>query len=201
MVYSDALTLFAFDDDFHLGVLSSAFHWWWAVTYASTLRTDIRYTATDCFETFPLPVEDAFIPTIARELDQQRREVMDRRREGLTSTYHRVHDHEERSADIERLREVHRELDHAVANAYTWSDLSFVHDFYPTRQGERFTVGPASRTELLDRLLELNHERHAAEAASGPQPASGRAGRAGRSSRRRVQNATPLWDPDQYEEG
>ena len=41
------------------------------------------------------------------------------------------------------------------------------HDFHDTRQGVRYTLGPATRTELLDRLLELNHERAAAEAAAG----------------------------------
>ncbi len=31
----------------------------------------------------------------------------------------------------------------------------------------RFTISDAARVEILDRLLELNHERHAAEVASG----------------------------------
>ena len=49
------LVVFAYDDDGHFGLLSSGFHWWWAVTHASTMRTDIRYTPTDCFETFAQP--------------------------------------------------------------------------------------------------------------------------------------------------
>ena len=40
----------------HFGLLSSGIHWWWAVTHASTMReADIRYTPTDCFETFVQP--------------------------------------------------------------------------------------------------------------------------------------------------
>jgi hypothetical protein len=31
----------------------------------------------------------------------------------------------------------------------------------------RFTVSPGANGELLDRLLELNHERYAAEVAAG----------------------------------
>ncbi len=31
----------------------------------------------------------------------------------------------------------------------------------------RFTVSPSAKDELLDRLLELNHERYAAEVAAG----------------------------------
>jgi len=53
IVYAHALGVFAYDDDAHFGLLSSGFHWWWAVTRASTLETRVRYTPTDCFETFP----------------------------------------------------------------------------------------------------------------------------------------------------
>ena len=41
------------------------------------------------------------------------------------------------------------------------------HGFHDTRQGVRYTVGPMVRQEILDRLLELNHERYAAEQRSG----------------------------------
>ena len=56
IVISEATVAFAYDDDPHFGLLSSAFHWWWAVSRTSTIRNDVRYTATDCFETFPQPV-------------------------------------------------------------------------------------------------------------------------------------------------
>ncbi len=36
-----------------------------------------------------------------------------------------------------------------------------------TAQGTRFTVGPEARIEVLDRLLELNHERHVEELRLG----------------------------------
>jgi hypothetical protein len=101
--------------------------------------------------------------------------------QGLTATYNRVHDPRERSEDIAELRRLHVELDHAVAVAYGWEDLPLDHDFYETRQGVRYTLGLATRTEMLDRLLELNHERAAAESGLVPQ-------RPGRSGGRR---ATP----------
>ncbi len=53
--FADTVVVFAYDDDFHFGVLTSALHWWWVIQYASTMRTDIRYTPTDVFETFPQP--------------------------------------------------------------------------------------------------------------------------------------------------
>jgi len=54
-VFADVIVVFAYDDDGHFGLLTSGFHWWWTVTHASTMRTDIRYTPTDCFETFAQP--------------------------------------------------------------------------------------------------------------------------------------------------
>jgi hypothetical protein len=167
MVYSDAVVVFAYDDDAHLGILSSAFHWWWAVTRASTMRTDLRYTPTDCFETFPQPDPTDDVARVAKALDEHRRAMMLERWEGLTKTYNRVHDSEEDASDVVRLRELHVELDHAVAAAYGWTDLGLDHDFHDTPQGRRFTVGPATRVEILDRLLELDHERYREEVAAG----------------------------------
>jgi hypothetical protein len=62
-------------------------------------------------------------------------------------------------------------LDLAVSGAYGWGDLQLDHGFHDTPQGTRYTIGPAARTEVLDRLLELNHERHVAELA-GAVPAN-----------------------------
>jgi len=61
------------------------------------------------------------------------------------------------------LREIHRAIDHATFAAYGWTDLDPVHDHLDTRQGVRWTIDPTTRQEMLDRLLELNHERYAAE--------------------------------------
>jgi hypothetical protein len=91
---------------------------------------------------------------------------MIRRDEGLTKTYNRVSDADEHATDIVELRRLHVELDRAVADAYGWSDLVLDHDFQSTRFGPRYTVGPVTQTEILDRLLELNHGRYAAEQAS-----------------------------------
>ena len=76
--------------------------------------------------------------------------------------------------DIATFRTLHVEMDHAVAAAYGWSDLALDHGFHETKQGVRFTVSPTARQEILDRLLELNHARYAAEqAAAGEGKAAG----------------------------
>lgn len=166
-VFAHTVYVFAYEDNAHFGLLSSAFHYWWAITQASTLETRIRYTPTDCFETFVQPELTGAVGQAGAALDVYRRPLMLDRSEGLTATYNRVHDAKEESSDIAELRRLHVELDHAVAVAYGWEDLPLDHDFWETRQGMRYTVSPEARVELLDRLLELNHERYAEEVRLG----------------------------------
>lgn len=89
------------------------------------------------------------------------------RQEGLTKTYNRFHDPDESADDIAMLRRLHTEMDAAVAAAYGWPDLDLGHGFHATKQGTRYTISEAARREVLDRLLALNHERHAEEVAAG----------------------------------
>jgi hypothetical protein len=161
------LNVFVYEDYARFAILTSAFHWWWAITQASTLETRIRYAPSDCFDTFPQPLTTPSIETAGLALDTHRRQLMLDRWEGLTATYNRVHNPKEETADIAELRRLHVALDHAVAAAYGWEDLELDHDFWETRQGIRFTVSPDARGELLDRLLELNHARYAEEVRSG----------------------------------
>ena len=48
---------------------------------------------------------------------------MVRNNEGLTKTYNRFHDPNERSPEILKLRELHDAMDRAVLDAYGWTDL------------------------------------------------------------------------------
>lgn len=47
-----------------------------------------------------------------------------------------------------------------VAHAYGWVDLDIECGFHQTPQGLRYTFTPAVQAEILDRILELNHDRH-----------------------------------------
>ena len=89
------------------------------------------------------------------------------RHEGLTKTYNRFHDSDETSADIQKLRQLHVEMDNAVAAAYGWTDLELDHGFHDTKQGVRYTISEPARREVLQRLLKLNHERYAEEVKQG----------------------------------
>jgi hypothetical protein len=88
-------------------------------------------------------------------------------RDGLTATCNRFHDPDETSADIQKLRDLHVEMDRAVAAAYGWTDLELGHGFHETKQGVRFTISEPARREVLARLLTLNHERYNDEVKQG----------------------------------
>ena len=92
---------------------------------------------------------------------------MQARREGLTKTYNRFHDPKETAEDIRELRRLHVDMDNAVAAVYGWTDLDLGHGFHETKQGLRFTISEPARREILDRLLQLNHERYEEEVRQG----------------------------------
>ena len=166
LVFSHATGVFAYEDDGHLALLSSAFHYWWAITYASTMRTDVRYTPSDVFDTFPQPEITSRLATAGEALEAHRRPLMLDRQLGLTSVYHEVHASDVRDPAVEDLRELHIEIDRAVAEAYGWDDLPLEHGFHDTRQGVRFTISGSAREVILRKLLELNHRRHDEEVAA-----------------------------------
>lgn len=171
VIFSHSAVVFITEDSADLGVLSSAFHQHWAFRYGSAMKTDLRYIASRCFETFPQPARVGAawerVREVAAELERIRADVMMQTSAGLTRTYNRVNTANIHEAEVVSIREAHVALDHAVRDAYGWFDLELDHGHWETPQGIRFTVSPAAKDELLDRLLELNHQRHAEEVAAG----------------------------------
>lgn len=166
-VFMHKVVVFAYDDYAHFGLLSSTMHWLWAVKYTSTLGSAPNYSPSDVFDTLAQPSELALLAAAGERLHLARARLMLGTGEGLTKVYGRMHARGERHPEIEDLRRLHIDLDDKVASSYGWNDVNLDHGFHPTSQGERFTISPAAQEEILDRLLELNHERHAAEVAGG----------------------------------
>ena len=167
-VLSEKIVVFAYDDHFHFGLLTSGFHYRWAVRYSSSLRTDTNYAPSDVFDTFPQPPYSTSVKSAGEALDKHRSKLMTGSALGLTSVYNLLHDSTVSSNEVQRLRELHVELDLAVRGAYGWSGLELEHGFHAVRgQGVRFTFSPPVAGEVLDRLLALNKERYEAEVAAG----------------------------------
>ena len=118
VVFSDATIVIVSDQLDMFAAVQSTIHESWVRKYASTLETRLRYTPSDCFETYPFPELPAssnqHLAILGETYHEHRRQMMLARQEGLTTTYNRFHNSDERAADIARLRELHVEMDRAV---------------------------------------------------------------------------------------
>jgi|GEM_PF-1274526 len=186
-VFANSLNVFCSDDNSLLGALQSNVHEIWAKVLGSTMKDDLRYTVTDCFQSFPTVIarehDNYLVSAVARYLDV-RSTVMEQTKLGLTETYNRFHNPLDRKPDIVELRRFHAEMDDAVLRAYSWNDLAdmaratsedgaaprFLHrtDEPEFAYQERYHWPAWFRDRVLARLLELNRTR-AAEEAKSPQ--------------------------------
>jgi hypothetical protein len=174
-------------------IVQSTIHEVWARKYSGALKQDLRYSPSKCFDTFPFPARlwqtaNPALAAIGERYHEERRALMRHLWLGLTDLYNLFHNPALTPALVAKvskqpdaiaaagyqgildLRTRHRELDQAVLTAYGWADLALGHDFHtidtlPENDRIRYTISPAARKELLRRLLALNHERAAAEAA------------------------------------
>ncbi|MBK7534261.1 MAG: hypothetical protein IPI49_02605 [Myxococcales bacterium] len=56
-VFSHKLFVFPLPSFTHFAVLQSRLHVAWTWLLSSTMKTDLNYSASECFETFPFPPE------------------------------------------------------------------------------------------------------------------------------------------------
>jgi hypothetical protein len=127
VIPTEQVIILRYQDHAQFATLESRPHELWARFFASSMKDDLRYTPSDCFETFPFPsdfetssdVEDA-----GQAYYDHRAALMVARNEGMTKIYNRFHDRSETSPDIQRLRELHAAMDRAVLEAYGWHDLA-----------------------------------------------------------------------------
>lgn len=166
-VFSDLIVVFSVNGMENFGILQSTIHTVWLEQLSSSMRTDVRYTPSTCLHTFPFPLFSSGIASTATRYEAHRATLMRETQVGLTETYGRFHDSSDLDPKMRKLRDCHLEMDRLVADAYGWDDLDLAHGFYETKQGTRFTISESTRREVLARLLKLNHDRYAEEAARG----------------------------------
>lgn len=179
-IFANAIVVIALEFDQALTVLQSRVHEVWARLLSSSMKDDLRYAPTDCFQTFPMPPgfrDNAALEAIATRYLNHRAGLMKARQEGLTKTYNRFHNPLDAADDIETLRRLHAEMDDVVLRAYGWDDLADLcapgAEFAPrflteedepefAYQNRLFWPAPF-RDKVLARLLALNKERAEAE--------------------------------------
>ena len=186
-VFSDALYVFTTDRWDLFAVVQSTLHEVWARKYSGSLKQDLRYSPSKCFDTFAFPAgllqtPNLVLTKLGERYHNHRKELMQSLWLGLTKTYNLFHDRDlsigkvaqvsKKDANtsaigleaLNELRLMQVSLDIAVRDAYDWQDLDLEHDFHevetlPENDRVRFTIGPAARHEVLKRLLAENHAR------------------------------------------
>lgn len=158
------LVAIALDDPYYLGVLSSNIHMVWALVSGSDLGGNTPvYVKSRSFEPFPFPnattQQHARICDLAEQLDAHRKRqqvanptltltdlynVVEKLRAGESLTTKEQTINKMGLASV--VLSLHQQIDAAVADAYGWP-----HDL--------------PESEILNRLVRLNHERAAEEAA------------------------------------
>ncbi len=196
-IFADSLVVFSMESYAAFCVLQSQSHEFWARFLGSSMKDDLRYTSSDCFDTFPFPSDfesDESLEDAGRTYDTYRAKILVNEDIGLTALYNRFHDPHEQSEGILELRRLHSLMDGAVLRAYGWDDLAesarceFLLDYEeeeddadagppvagnPTRKRGtkkkpwRLRWPDEFRDEVLARLLELNEQRHQEELLAG----------------------------------
>lgn len=146
-IFAENLYVFPLDHYAAFAVLQSRIHETWARLLSSSMKTDLRYTASDCFDTFPFPDPCPKTPipaleSIGQELYEARARFMLNTQQGLTKTYNAL-----KSGKLPALARLHEDLDRAVLDAYGWSDLHVP----PYDATDR-----AWELEIIARLYQLN---------------------------------------------
>ncbi len=148
---SDAADIFAFEDDYSMGILTSSAHGAWAWAQGSTLKGDLRYTPSSVFMTFPWP--DPVSEDQRKSIGGAGRNIIERRQEicaqdglGLTNLYNSVEE-----GAYQDMKALHLKLDEAVAEVYQWPKAVAHND-----------------DEMVQRLLKLNREIAAGERTYDP---------------------------------
>lgn len=161
-VFAETLYVFPLDDHARFAVLQSRVHEAWARLLSSSLMNDLRYAASDCFETFPFPPDDAPGPSSAVErageaLYEARARYLAETGLGLTKAYNALKGPDNDDPGVARLRELHETMDRAVLDAYGWEDLE-VPPYVPATEADRRAL-ERFEGEIIDRLFLLNAER------------------------------------------
>ncbi|MBL0196883.1 MAG: hypothetical protein IPQ09_22180 [Myxococcales bacterium] len=190
-IFSHALYVFPLEPYTSFAVLQSRIHEPWARLLSSSMKTDLRYSASDCFATFPFPRPDprTILPAVeaaGEAFYAARAEYMLRENVGLTVTYNRLKDPANDTPEVARLRALTEAMDRAVLEAYGWGEL----DVPPYCAGAGAATADEDREAqrafadaVVERLYALNAER-AKEEARGVGKKESKTKRAGSAKRR-----------------
>ena len=174
-IFSEATNGFALSTHSAFATLQSRIHERWARLLSSSMKTDLRYTATDCFDTFPFPKPNPrtkfpALEAIGERLYDTRAAFMVDTNQGLTKTYNALKDptisaRSEQGDRIVSLRDLHLEMDRAVLETYAdnthdpaWTQIEIPQFTTPETPAEK-DLHQRFEDHVLDKLFQLNEIR------------------------------------------
>jgi len=180
-VFANSLVVAAVESYAGFCTLQARVHEIWARVFSGTALSLSRYNPSDCFITYPFPENwetSHALESVGKDYYEFRSMLMVKNNQGVTDTYNRFHDPDERDSEIIKLRDMHTAMDRAVLEAYGWTDIPTDCDFFldyeideeewgDKKKPYRYRWPDEVRDEVLARLLELNAERAKAEAIAG----------------------------------
>lgn len=174
-VYADSLYVFADPTYAHFAVVQSRVHEVWARMFGTSMKDDLRYTGTTCYENYPFPSASDKLEAAGASYDNERAAVLVKLQLGLTQLSNRLNSQDDHSPEMIRLRELHAAMDKAVLDAYGWTDIVPVYKCSGDYENEDGTPGSVRlnfteevRDEILRRLLALHAERLKSEKDAVP---------------------------------
>lgn len=174
-VYANTLYVFADPTYAHFAVVQSRVHEVWARMFGTSMKDDLRYTGTTCYENFPFPEFGPKLEAAGQLYSDERSRAMVALQLGLTKLSNRLNSPDDLSSEVRRLRELHASMDKAVLDAYGWCDITPVYEFSGDYENDDGSAGSVRlnfteeiRDEILRRLLALHAERLKAEQTAVP---------------------------------
>ena len=170
-IFANSINVINLSDWASFAILQSRIHEVWAKAFSTSLGDQIRYNPTTCFRTFPRPTNNldemnrigevyhTFRTTLMQSTAQRKALMNGLNPEGLTETYNRFHRINCQLSGITKLRQLHAEMDRAVAKAMGWHDLKLAYDWI-----DQFTDRTVeNRLTELERLKSLGKDEEVEE--------------------------------------
>ena len=113
--------VFDFDDFATFAVLQSIVHESWVRRFGGKRKSDLSYTATDCFANFPFPSDwksNVKLREAGQKYYELRNEIAKNSNIGFTELYHEFYNHESTLPRIIKLRDAHVLMSVEVMRAY-----------------------------------------------------------------------------------
>ena len=175
LVYDQSLYVFSICDFARFAVMQSRIHEVWARMFGTSIKDDLTYTGTSCFNNFPFPRESGHLEEVGKAYNEARCLAMKSLNLGLTPLGNLLNSSDSHSATVVKLRDMHADMDKAVLEAYGWHDIEPGYEYSGDFENEDGSPGDVRlnfteevRDEILRRLLALHAERLKAEQTAGP---------------------------------